>query len=560
MGRYIRWQALIALSGITLVGLFLFSIARSRTTVLVPEEGGIYTEGLAGAPQYVNPLLAQYNQVDEDLVALIFNGLTRTDEKGELEPDLASRWTASPDGLTYLFYLRRDIRWSDGEAFDADDVLFTIGLMQDPDFPGVPYLADLWRSVSVEKVDAYTIRFRLKEPFPPFADYTTIGILPEHILRDVPARDLLTHPFNTHPIGTGPFLLESISAERALLIPNRRYVSRQGRNVRREQPYLDGVEFRFYPTYERLLTAYQAGEIQGISYVPSYLFPEAAALTSLNLYSARLSGYQIVYLNLQDPEGAPFFQDARVRRALLLALDRQALIDEALNGQGIVASGPIRPWSWAYDPELPPVEHDPAQTETLLAEANWLDTDSDGIRDKNGHPLQFTLLTGEDPAFIRLGHAMAEQWARYGIRVQVEPLGANLSDRLRSRDFQAVLVELLLSGDPDPYPLWHQTQIEGGQNYGGWDNREASEALEQARYVTDRDQRKAYYIQFQRIYAEEIPALIIAYPTYTYAVDQSVRNVQIGPMINPSDRFRNIADWYINTRRVILAEARHLEK
>jgi peptide/nickel transport system substrate-binding protein len=560
MGRYIRWQALIALSGITLVGLFLFSIARSRTTVLVPEEGGIYTEGLAGAPQYVNPLLAQYNQVDEDLVALIFNGLTRTDEKGELEPDLASRWTASPDGLIYLFYLRRDIRWSDGEAFDADDVLFTIGLMQDLDFPGVPYLADLWRSVNVEKVDAYTIRFRLKEPFPPFADYTTIGILPEHILRDVPARDLLTHPFNIHPIGTGPFLLESISAERALLVPNRRYVSRQGRNVRREQPYLAGVEFRFYPTYERLLTAYQAGEIQGISYVPSYLFPEAAALTSLNLYSARLSGYQIVYLNLQDPEGAPFFQDARVRRALLLALDRQALIDEALNGQGIVASGPIRPWSWAYDPELPPAEHDPAQAETLLAEANWLDTDSDGIRDKNGHPLQFTLLTGEDPAFTRLGHAMAEQWAQYGIRVQVEPLGASLSDRLRSRDFQAVLVELLLSGDPDPYPLWHQTQIEGGQNYGGWDNREASEALEQARYVTDRDQRKAYYVQFQRIYAEETPALIIAYPTYTYAVDQSVRNVQIGPMVNPSDRFRNIADWYINTRRVILAEARHLEK
>jgi peptide/nickel transport system substrate-binding protein len=560
MGRYIRWQALIALSGITLVGVFLYSIALSRTTVLVPEEGGIYTEGLAGAPQYVNPLLAQYNQVDEDLVALIFNGLTRTNEKGELEPDLASSWTASPDGRIYLFHLRHDIRWSDGEAFDADDVLFTIGLMQDPDFPGVPYLSNLWRTVSIEKVDAFTIRFRLKEPFPPFADYTTIGILPKHILRDVPARDLLIHPFNTHPIGTGPLLLESMSAEQALLVPNPYYVSPKGRNVRREQPYLAGIEFRFYSTYEQLLTAYQAGEIQGISYVPSYLFPEAAALTSLNLYSARLSGYQIVYLNLQDSEGSPFFQDARVRRALLLALDRQALIDEALNGQGIAASGPIRPWSWAYDSELPPVEHDPAQAEALLAEANWLDTDSDGIRDKNQHPLQFTLLTGEDPAFIRLGHAMAEQWARYGIRVQVEPLGAGLSDHLRSRDFQAVLVELLLSGDPDPYPLWHQTQIEDGQNYGGWDNREVSEALEQARSVTDRDQRKAYYVQFQRIFAEETPALIIAYPTYTYAVDQSVRNVQIGPMVNPSDRFRNIADWYINTRRVILAEARHLEK
>jgi peptide/nickel transport system substrate-binding protein len=560
MGRYIRWQALIALSGIILVGVFLFSIALSRTTVLVPDEGGIYTEGLVGAPQYVNPLLAQYNLVDQDLVALTFNGLTRADGQGELQSDLASSWTISPDGLVYLFHLRQDVRWSDGESFDADDVLFTIGLMQDPEFPGVPYLADLWRTVKVEKVDNYTVRFRLEEPLPTFADYTTIGILPEHVLGDVSARDLLIHPFNTHPIGTGPFLLEDISAERTLVVPNPRYVPPPGRqDARREWPYLAGMEFRFYPTYERLLTAYETGEIQGISYIPPYLFPEAADLDSLNLYSARLSGYQIVYLNLKDPEGSPFFQDARVRRALLLALDRQALIDKALNGQGILANGPIRPWSWAYDSQLPETECDPEQAEALLNEANWIDTDGDGIRDKNGRPLQFTMLTGEDPVFNSLGQAMAEEWAKHGIRVQVEPMGAGLSDRIQTRDFQAVLVELLLSGDPDPYPLWHQTQIDDGQNYGGWDNREASETLEQARYLTDRDKRKPYYDHFQRIFVDETPALIIAYPTYTYAIDESVRNVQIGPLVNPSDRFRSFPDWYINTRRVIVAEAENAQ-
>jgi peptide/nickel transport system substrate-binding protein len=558
MGRYLRWQALIALSGIILVGVSLFSIARSRTTVLVPDEGGIYTEGLAGAPQYVNPLLAQYNPVDQDLVALVFSGLTRFDDQGELQPDLASRWSVSPDGLAYLFNLRQDVRWSDGESFNADDVLFTISLMQDPDFPGVPYLADLWRTVEAERIDDYTLRFRLKEPLPTFADYTTTGILPEHALRDVSSAELLTHPFNAQPIGTGPFLVESISAERALLVPNPRYVPPPDRkDARREQPYLAGIEFRFYPTYERLLTAYQAGEIQGISYVPPYLFPEAAAIEGLNIYSARLSGFQIVYLNLQDREGSPFFQDPRVRRALLLALDRQALIDEALNGQGIVADGPIRPWSWAFDSQLSYTDYDPEQANALLAAADWVDSDGNGVRDKNGRPLQFTLLTGDDPIFAGMGQAMAEQWARYGISVQVEHLGAGLSDRLRTRDFQAVLVELLLSGDPDPYPLWHQTQINGGQNYGGWDNREASEALEQARYLTDRDQRKTYYSEFQRIFVEETPALIIAYPTYTYAIDESVRNVQIGPMVSPSDRFRSFPDWYINTRRVILAEAKY---
>jgi peptide/nickel transport system substrate-binding protein len=556
MGRYIRWQALIALSGTILVGVFLFSIALSRTTILVPDEGGIYTEGLAGAPRYVNPLLAHYNPVDQDLVALIFSGLTRADDQDELRPDLASEWSTSPDGLVYLFHLRRDVRWSDGEPFDADDVLFTIGLMQDPEFPGVPDLADLWRSVKVEKLDDYTVRFRLGEPLPTFADYTTIGILPEHVLGDVSARDLPSHPFNTQPIGTGPFVLESISAEQALVAPNPRYVPPPGRqDARREKPYLAGIAFRFYPTYERLITAYQAGDIQGIGYLPPYLISQAAELDSLNLYSARLSGFQIVYLNLKDPEGSPFFQDARVRRALLLALDRQALIDGALAGQGIVANGPIRPWSWAYDPTIPNAEHDPDQAEALLAEANWIDTDGDGIRDKDGRPLQFTLLTGDDPVFTRLAQGMAEQWAKQGIAVQVEPMGAGLSENLRTRNFQAVLVELLLSGDPDPYPLWHQTQIEGGQNYGGWDNRQASEALEQARYLASRRERKPYYDEFQSVFADETPALIIAYPTYTYAIDESVRNVQIGPMVSPSDRFRSFPDWYVNTRRVIVAEA-----
>jgi peptide/nickel transport system substrate-binding protein len=555
MGRYIRWQALIALSGIILVGVFLFTMALSRTTVLVPEEGGVYVEGVAGAPHYVNPLLAQYNQVDQDLVALIFNGLTRPDGNGELEPDLAADWTASADGLTYLFHLRSDVRWSDGEPFIADDVIFTVNLIQDPDFPGVPNLADLWRTVKAEKVDTHTVRFRLKEPLPTFLDFTTIGILPRHILGSVLARDLLTQPFNMHPIGTGPFVLKDISPERVALVPNPHYASPPGRNVRREKPYLAGLEFRFYPTYERLLTAYQAGDIQGISYVPPYLFPEAAAMQSLNLYSARVSAYQIVYLNLQDQAGSPFFQDADVRQALLYALDRQALIDQALNGQGIIANGPVRPWNWAYDAELPVTPYDPQQAEALLVKANWVDTDGDGIRDRDGRAFEFTLLTGDDPVFAEVGDVMAEQWARLGIHVQVQPLGAGLSDRLRARDFQAVLVELLLSGDPDPYPLWHQTQIEDGQNYSGWDDRRASEALEQARYLTDRSQRKPYYVQFQHIFMQEMPALIIDYPTYTYAVDQSVRNVQIAPMASSADRFRTFADWYINTRRVILAEA-----
>lgn len=549
MTRYIRWQAVIAFSGIVLVGLFLVSMTLSRTTVLVPDEGGIYIEGLVGAPQYVNPLLAGYNPVDRDLVALIFNGLTRMGSQGEVEPDLASSWTVSPDGLLYTFRLRQDVRWSDGDRFDAADVAFTIGLLQEPDFRDAPQIAELWRTVTVQQVDAYTIQFRLREPLPPFLDYTTIGILPEHVLRGVPARILRSHLFNARPIGTGPFLLTDISPERARLVPNPLH-------FRGRRPYLIGIEFRFYPSYERLLSAYRAGEILGISYVPPGLFREVAGLDTLNLYSARLAISYMVYLNLQDADRSPFFQELRVRRALLAALDRQALIDQALNGQGLMAHGPIPPWSWAYEAQPNPIGYDPAQVQAWLEQARWLDSDGDGIRDKEGRPLRFTLLTDDDPASVALSQAIARQWAAHGIAATVEVVGSGLGERLRSHNFQAALAQLVEIGDPDPYPLWDQTQIQGGQNYGGWDNRSASEALEEARRVLDRDQRRQFYAEFERIFAQEVPALFIAYPVYTYAIDQSVRMVQIGPLASASDRFRNVAEWYMQTRRVMMVETK----
>jgi len=549
MARYIRWQAVIAFSGIALVGLFLVSTTLSRTTVLVPDEGGIYVEGLVGAPQYVNPLLAGYNPVDRDLVALIFNGLTRMGSQGEVEPDLAHSWTVSPDGLLYTFRLRQDVRWSDGDRFDAADVVFTIGLLQAPDFTDAPQIAELWRTVTVQQVDAHTVQFRLREPFPSFLDYTTIGILPEHVLRGVSAHALRGHLFNSHPVGTGPFMLTDISPERVRLVPNPLH-------FRGQRPYLIGIEFRFYPSYERLLSAYRAGEVLGISRVPPHLFPEAAALDTLNLYSTRLAVCHMVYLNLQDADRSPFFQELRVRRALLAALDRQALIDQALNGQGLIADGPIPPWSWAYQAQPNQVGYDPAQAQTWLEQARWVDSDGDGIRDKEGRPLRFTLLTDDDPASVALGQAMARQWAAQGIAVTIEPVSAGLGERLRTHNFQAALAEVVAIGDPDLYPLWDQTQIQNGQNYGGWDNRAASEALEEARRILDREQRRQLYAEFQRIFAQEVPALFIAYPVYTYAVDQSVHLVQIGPLASASDRFRNIAEWYMHTRRVMMAETK----
>ncbi len=547
MGRHIRWQAIITVTGIALTLTFLGLLAFSRTTITLPDEQGTYREGIAGRPQLVNPLLADYNPVDQDLSSLIFNGLTRSDGQGGLKPDLAERWEVSEDGLAYLFKLREDIRWQDGQPVTADDVIFTVNLMQDPDFPGVPYLGDLWRSVTAQKLDDYTVRFLLAEPYPAFVDYTTIGLLPAHLLEDVAAADLISHPFNLEPVGTGPYRLEQITAQYARLSANPLYHG--------DAPRLANIELRFYPSYQAAIAAYQSGEVEGIGFVPPQAISDLQTTDSLNLYTARLSAYTLIYLNLQAPEQLPFFNEAKIRTALLMALDRQAIIDQALNGQGLVASGPIRSWSWAYNPNLPVIPHDPATAGGLLDEAGWIDRDGDDIRDRDGVPLAFRLLSDDSPDKIAVAEAVSEQWRQIGVAATVEVVGAGLGERLTQRDFEAALAEVMLTADPDPYPLWHRSQINGGQNYGGWDNQTASELLQAARTITSTGRRSDFYFDFQRIFAQEVPALILFHPVYTYGVNQDVLEVQLGPLTNGSDRFRTITDWYVLTQQVIYSES-----
>ena len=558
MSKHLRWQVVITLLGIALLGSLLAYLTFTFATVIVPGAGGTYVEGLAGSPQYINPILCQYDQVDRDLCSLIFNGLTRLNERGEVVPDLAERWEISDDFLAYTFSLRHDVRWHDEVPFSADDVVFTVQAMQDPDYRGASYLAELWRSVEVAKVDSHTVKFTLKEPFAPFLYYTTIGILPAHLLAEVPAESLPNDPFNLHPIGTGLFQVEEVTAEHALLQANPLFYG--------PQPYLNKIEFRFYPNHESVLGAYERGEVQGISRVlPQDLLQAVEANSGLQLFSAQLTGYTLILLNLQDSE-LPFFQEKLVRQALLYAIDRQELVDRVLEGQGLVAHSPILPETWAYANGVAEYEHSHERAKDLLNEAGWLTPThssmmaDDAIREGNGSvrekaevKLAFTLLTDDDPLHVELAEEIARQWEAIGVKATPRTIGSGLvREFLHPREFEALLIDLELRGDPDPYPLWHSTQAEGeGQNYAGFVSYEADKLLEEARCTTDSGRRAELYRRFQEIFADEVPSLLLYYPIYTYAVDEKVKGVQLGPMGDPSDRFRNVTEWYIVTKRVI---------
>ena len=556
MSKHLRWQVVITLLGIVLLGSLLAYLAFTFAMVIVPAVGGTYVEGLAGNPQYINPVLCQYNQVERELCSLIFNGLIKLNERGEVIPDLAERWEISDDCLVYTFWLRRDVRWHDEVPFSADDVVFTVHAMQDTGYRGAPYLAELWRSVEVAKVNSHTVKFTLKEPFAPFLDYTTIGILPAHLLAEVPAESLPNDPFNLHPIGTGLFQVEEVTAEHALLQANPLFYG--------PQPYLNKIEFRFYPNHESVLGAYERGEVQGISRLLPQGLPQAVEANSgLQLFSAQLTGYTLIFLNLQDPE-LPFFQEKLVRQALLYAINRQELVNSVLKGQGLVAHSPILRGTWAYDNGVVRYEHDPDQARDLLTRAGWRapnpllaeigeTSGEDSVREKAGVKLAFTLLTDDDPLHVELAEEIARQWEAIGVKATLRTIGSGLvREFLHPREFEALLIDLELRGDPDPYPLWHSTQAEGeGQNYAGFVSYEVDKLLEEARCTTDSGRRAELYRRFQEIFADEVPSLLLYYPIYTYAVDEKVKGVQLGPMGDPSDRFRNVTEWYIVTKRVI---------
>ena len=567
MSKHLRWQVIITLLGIALLGSLLGYLAFARVTVVVPDVGGTYIEGLVGNPQYANPILCQYNQVDRDLCSLVFNGLTKLNERGEAVPDLAEGWEISDDCLVYTFHLRRDVRWHDGVPFSADDVVFTIEAMQDPHYQGTPYLAELWRSVEVVKVNSHTVELTLGEPFAPFLDYTTLGILPAHLLAQVPAESLPGDPFNRHPIGTGLFQVEEINAEHALLQASPDFYG--------PKPYLNKIEFRFYPNDGSVLSAYERGEVQGIGRVLPEDLAKVKASTGLKLFSARLTGYTLIFLNLKDLE-LPFFQEKLVRQALLYGIDRQKIVDRVLKGQGLIAHSPILPETWAYDNDVARYKYDLERAKDLLAEAGWRtpthpsatigDTsgiDNEGVREKVGVRLAFTLLTDDDPLHVELAEEIALQWKALGVKATPRTISSGLvGEFLCPRKFEALLIDLELHGDPDPYPLWHSTQAnDEGQNYAGFVNYEVDKLLEEARCTTDSGRRAELYHRFQQIFVDEVPSLLLYYPIYTYAVDEEVRGVQLGPMNDSSDRFRSVIEWYILTKRVIITQAeRELDK
>lgn len=551
--KKLRWQLLIIFVTGLVVGILLLGEqpqTPSPSATPVPVKGGVYSEALVGSMQRLNPLLNTNNAPDRDISRLIFSGLLDFDSNGAPQPDLAESWGYSKDGTIYTFTLRKNAKWHDGKPVTADDVVFTVGLMRKGGDVISSDVQDFWKDIEVVRLSDQVVQFRLPESFAPFPDYLTFGILPKHLLQGKTIDQIVDLNFNIQPVGSGPYQFDRLITENnqikgVVLSAFKDYYGEK-------KPYIDQMVFRFYPDSQSAYQAYRNGEAQGISSVSADILRKVLAEPKLQVFTTRQPQLTMILFNIKSQE-ASFLQDADVRKALLTGLNRQGIIDRYLKGQAVVADGPILPGTWAYYNGLKQVSYDPDAAKTALTNAGYtLASDADLVRKKGDVALRLQLAYPDDDSHKMIAEVIQRNWTALGVEVTLEPLAYDslLKDRLEQRNYQAALIDLNLSRtpDPDPYPFWDQAQATNGQNYTQWDNRIASEYLEEARVTVDLATRAKYYQNFQVLFSQELPALPLYYPVYTYAVDQEVQGVRVGPLFDTSDRFANVIDWFLTSR------------
>ncbi|MFH1188095.1 MAG: ABC transporter substrate-binding protein, partial [bacterium] len=358
-------KILIALSFLIVMSASFWSwrFFYSHVTLL-PAQGGTYTEGLVGSPVYINPIL-QTIDVERDLNSLIFSGLMKRDKKQQLNTDLAESYEISEDQKTYTFKLRQDVVWHDGEKFTADDVVFTIESIQNPKYKSPLFVS--FGGVAVKKVDDYTVKFILGEPYTPFLNILTAGILPQHLWTSIEPSSANLSKYNLEPIGTGAWKFSKLAKDKA---------DGSIKNVELEKfkdyynaaPYLDKLIFKFYPDFVQAIDALKNKNIQGLGFVSKEDKDKIDKLKYVNLKKLNLPQYTAIFFNQKNNNS---LRDANARKALALSIDKNLIVEKAISSDGETIDGPILRGFVGYNPDIEKYDLDIAKANQILDDGKW---------------------------------------------------------------------------------------------------------------------------------------------------------------------------------------------
>jgi len=529
-------------------GLILLYRTNNFFLVEVPDYGGSLTEGIIGSPRFINPLLAS-SDIDKDLSSLIYSGLLKADSEGKLIPDLAESYIVSDDALVYTFKLKEDVYFHDGIKLTADDIVFTVEKAQDPELKS-PRETN-WAGVKAEKIDDGTVSFTLKQAYSPFIQNLILGILPKHIWKSASIEEFPFSQFNTKPIGSGPYKIDSITYTSSGLPSEYHLVSFNRYSLGR--PYITNITIKSFQKEKDIVEALKNANIESAH----SLSPKILSELGIEKDEVILSPLPRIFGVFFNQNIAPLFLNKEVRRALDMATNKKMIVDNIIGGFGQVIKRPVPLKEVNNSTEETLTEEERIEKAKSLLEKNGWKQNEEGVFEKKDKKsttvLSFSISTGDVPELKDTAYLLQNQWQKIGAQVEVKifEIGDLNQNIIKPRKYDALLFGEIVGRDLDLYPFWHSSQRNTpGLNIALYTNIKVDKLLENIRNTTDPEKQKDYLDSFNKEIENDIPAVFTYSPYFIYIIPQKIKNVDLGTLTVPSERFNNVSEWYIETNKV----------
>ena len=469
----------------------------------------------------INPALYEHGEIN----MLLFAGLTAHDAENQVVPGLAEDWDFDEDSLTWTFHLREGLTFHDGEPLTSADVKFTLEAILDPDNQS-EIISNYTDIEEIRCPDDLTVEIRLKQVNVAFPDYMTIGILPQHLLE---GEDLATCDFNQNPVGAGPYKLTDWDMGQSITME-------KFDNYYGGEPNIGRVIFKIVPDTDARALQLSTGEID-MAQVTAKGAQSVKETAGLKVYQMETADYRAIAYNFWNPY---FEKHPELATILSYAIDREAIVESVLLGEGVAAYSPLQKGPYNNE-NIEKFTYDPAKCEQLLQEAGWV-RGSDGYYEKDGDQLAFTIAAMADDQ-VRVD--MATMCAN-----QLQQIGANVTAESRpSLDWGGQFACIIGWGSPfDPDDHTYKVfSTDAGDNYTGYSNEAIDQILADARHTTDDSERKELYGEFQEEMTKAMPYSFIAYVDASYGMKEQIQGITEETILGHHGVgvFWNIAEWTI---------------
>jgi len=533
-----RITFVLAIAGAVVSFAVVLGLVIESTTKPVPLAGGEYTEGMLGQPEYINPVIAS-SQTDLDLVKMVYSNLA----------DISDSITPSADLKTWNVRLKQGLTWTDGSQLTSDDVVFTVQSIQNPDANSPLYQS--WQGVTATRVSELEVQFTLANPYTFFNDtLSNLYILPKHLFASTPPGNWHLSDYNLKPVGSGPYQFVSYNKNSDGFISSYQLTAWNG--TIEAHPLIQDFNIDFFNDENALVQSFDNGTIDGFGNVTP---ADTAKITRPDsVFTWPTSAYYGVFFNQSVNLG---LQDPAVREALSSAIDRNALITAALGGNGAPEYGPI-PQGAQYYSAPAPATASAAFAESLLDNAGWTVTGSSTFRSKTiggvTIPLIVNLTVPQIDFLANTASYLQTAWQAIGVQVNVIPDSSNdiVNNLIPDRNYESLLFGNVIGPSSDLYSFWDSSQdFAPGLNLSLYKNSAVDSLIERARQNAVGATTSAEFAAAQSDIIASYPAIFLYSPDYVYVSNKNLQGVSSNLLIDPSDRFRQIEAWYLNTARVL---------